>query len=79
MNTHTSLLMEIVHRQLSYLGHVIGKDDLEGLVVTGFVDGKRPKETFLAYLSRHCMWYRWGRRKKFGRNGVHTAIYFFGL
>ena len=38
------------------LGHVIRKDDLEGLVVTGFVDGKRvrgrPRETFLTYLGK---------------------------
>ena len=40
MNTHTSLLIEIVHRKLSFLGHVIRKDDLEGFVVNGFVDGK---------------------------------------
>ena len=36
-----SLLLYIVHRQLSFLGHVMRKDDWEGLVVTGFVDGKR--------------------------------------
>ena len=56
MNTHTSLLIAIVLRQLSFLEHVIQKDDLEGLVVTGFVDSKRardrPMETFLTYISK---------------------------
>ena len=49
-------MIEIVHRQLSFLGHVIRKDDLEGLVVTGFIDGKRargrPRESFLTYFSK---------------------------
>ena len=56
MNTHKSLLLEIIHRQLSFLGHVIRKYYLEGLVVTGFDDGKnargRTRETFLTYLNK---------------------------
>ena len=47
MNTHI-LIDRDVHMQLSFFGHVIGKDYLEGLVVTGFLDGKlargRPSE-----------------------------------
>ena len=42
-----------VRRQFSFLGHVLRKDELEKLVVTGFVDGKRARgrqETFLTYL-----------------------------
>ena len=56
MNTSTSLLIDIVHRQLTFLGHILRKGELENLVVTGFVDGKRDRgrqrETFLTYLSR---------------------------
>ena len=55
LNAHTSILIVIVHKQLSFLGHVIGKDDLEGLVVTGCVDGKRARgrrrESFSSHTS----------------------------
>ena len=51
-----ALLGDIVIRQLSFLGHVLRKDELKKLVVTGFVDGKRARgiqqETFLTYLGR---------------------------
>ena len=47
---------DIVRRQLSFLGHVLRKDELEKLVVTGFVNGKRARgrqrETFLTYLGK---------------------------
>ena len=56
MNTSTSLLIDIVHRQLTFLVHILRKGELENLVVTGFVDGKRDRgrqrETFLNYLSK---------------------------
>ena len=56
MNTSTPLLIDIVHRQLTFLGHILRKGELEKLVVTGFVDGKRDRgrqrETFLTYLSK---------------------------
>ena len=56
MNTSTSLLIDIVHRQLTFLGHILRKGELENFVVTGFVDGKRDRgrqrETFLTYLSK---------------------------
>ena len=56
MNTITSLLIDIVHRQLSFLGHILRKGELENLVVTGFVDGKRDRgrqgETLLTYFSK---------------------------
>ena len=55
MNTSTSLLIDIVHRQLTVLGHILRKGELENLVVTVFVHGKRDRgrqrETFLTYLS----------------------------
>ena len=43
INTGTSLLIDIVHRQLTFLGHILREGELENLVVTGFVDGKRDK------------------------------------
>ena len=56
MNTSTSLLIDIVHRQLTFLGHILRKGELENLVVTGYVDGNRDRgrqrETFLTYLSK---------------------------
>ncbi len=56
MNAEKSLMNTIVQRQMSFLGHVVRKDSLENLVVTGFVDGKRARgrqrETFLTYLSK---------------------------
>ena len=54
MNIKQSLLVDIVRRQMSFMGHVIKK--MEHLVVTGFVDGKRARgmqrETFLTYLGK---------------------------
>ena len=41
---------DIVRREVSFIGHVLRKDELEKLVVTGFVDGKR--ETSLTYLGK---------------------------
>ena len=56
MNTNSSLLIDIVHRQLTFLGHILRKGGLENLVVTGFVDGKRDRgrqrEIFLTYLNK---------------------------
>ena len=54
MNIKQSLLVDIVCRQMSFLGHVFLIKKMEHLVVTGFVDGKRARgrqrETFLTYL-----------------------------
>ena len=52
MNTSTSLLIDIVHRQLTFLGHILRKGELENLVVTGKRDRGRQRETFLTYLSK---------------------------
>ena len=56
MVTVNPLLRGIVRRQLSFIGHVLRKDELENLVVTGFVDGKRTRgrqrDTFLTYLGK---------------------------
>ena len=46
----------IVRRQLSFLGHVLRKDELEKFKVTNFVDNKRARnrqrETFPTYLGK---------------------------
>ena len=56
MGTLNALLGDIIRRQLSFLGHVLRKDELEKFVVTGFVNGKRARgrqrETFLTYLCK---------------------------
>ena len=56
MNIKQSLLVDIVRRQMSFLGHFLRKEEMEHLVVTGFVDGKRARgrqrETFLTYLEQ---------------------------
>ena len=85
--THKSLLIEIVHNQFSFLGHVIQKDDLEGLVVAVFVDGKRakgtPRETYISKMINKSPLemikddFRMAK-KKFGGNGVRRAIYVLG-
>ena len=53
MNIKQSLLVDIVRRQMSFLGHDLIKEEMEHLVVNGFVDGKRARgwqrETFLTY------------------------------
>ena len=43
MNIKQSLLVDIVRRQMSFLGHVLRKEEMGHLVVTGFVDGKRAR------------------------------------
>ena len=56
MNIKQSLLVDIVHRQMRFLGYVLRKEEVEHLVVTSFVDGKRARgkqrETFLIYLDK---------------------------
>ena len=56
MNIKQSLLVDIVRRQMSFLGHVLIIEKMDYLVVTGFVDGKRARgrqrDTFLTYLGK---------------------------
>ena len=63
MNTNTSLLIDIVHSQLTFLGHILRKGELENLVVTGFVDGKRDRgrqrETFSTTSARLLENHHW--------------------
>ena len=56
MNIKQSLQVDTVRRQMSFLGHALRKEEMEHLVVTGFVGGKRARgrqrETFLTYLGK---------------------------
>ena len=38
-----SLVKNIRKRQLEFLGHILKKDGIENLCITGFVDGKRKR------------------------------------
>ena len=55
-NLQRTLMKDIVRRQMAFFGHVIRKEEMENLVVTGYVEGKRAKgrqrETFLTYLHK---------------------------
>ena len=56
MNIKQSLLLDIVRLQMSFLGYVLREEEMEHLVVTGFVDGKRARgrqrDTFITYLGK---------------------------
>ena len=87
MNTSTSLLIDIVHRQLTFLGHILRKGELENLVATGVVDGNRDRgrqrETFLTYLSKivgqsPLDLINLAKKRVSGRSSVHIAIYVYG-
>ena len=53
-NVDRTLVKDIVKRQMEFFGHVIRKEELENLVVTGFIEGKRGRvcqgEIYLTYL-----------------------------
>ena len=53
----TGLMQDMIRRQMAFIGHVVRKDELEKVVLTGYVegthDGGKQRETFLAYLSKH--------------------------
>ena len=53
-NEDRTLMKDIVKRQIDFFGHVIKKEELENLVITGFIEGKRAsgrqRETYLTYL-----------------------------
>ena len=55
-NTKIKLLSEMVNRQVKFLGHVMRKEEMEHLVTTGYVEGKRDRgrqrETYLTYLQK---------------------------
>ena len=47
----------MICREIPFLGHVIRKDELEKVVLTGYVEGTRDpgkqRKTYLTYLSKH--------------------------
>ena len=51
------LMQDMIRRQMTFLGHVIRKDEQEKVVLTGYVEGPRDRgkqrDTLLTYLSRH--------------------------
>ena len=55
-NVDRTLMKDIVKRQMEFFGHVIRKEELENLVVTVFIEGKRARgrqrETYLTYLQK---------------------------
>ena len=42
-NTKRKLLNEMVNRQVKFFGHVMRKEEMENLVTTGYVEGKRAR------------------------------------
>ena len=52
MGTGKAILWAIVRRQLSFLGHVLRKDELEKLVVSSKRARDRQRETFLTYIGK---------------------------
>ena len=50
------LMHDMIRKQMTFLGHVIRKDELGKVVLTGYVEGTRDRgkqrETFLTYLSK---------------------------
>ena len=53
-NVDRTLMKDIVKKQITLFGHVIMKEELENLVVTGFIEKKRARgrqrDTYLTYL-----------------------------
>ena len=57
LDIEKGLLQDIIRRQMTFLGHVIRKYELEKVVLTGYAEGTRDRrkqrETFLTYLSEN--------------------------
>ena len=55
-NAKRKLLSEMVNRQVKFFGHIMRKEEMENLVTTGHVEGKRARgrqrETYLTYLQK---------------------------
>ena len=52
MNIKQSLILDIVRRQMSFLGHVLRHEEMENLVITGKRARGRQRDTFLTYLGK---------------------------
>ena len=55
-NTKWKLISKMVNRRVKFFGHVMRKEEMENLVTTGYVEGKRARgrqrETYLTYLQK---------------------------
>ena len=55
-NTNRKLLCEIVKKQVKFFGYAMRKEEMENLVTTSYVEGKRARgrkrETYLTYLQK---------------------------
>jgi len=50
-------IKNIKKRQLEFLGHILRKDGMENLCITGFVDGKRNRgRQRITFLDSLCKW-----------------------
>ena len=56
VNTKKKILSETVNRPVKFFEHVMRKEEMENLVNTGYVEGKRARghqrETYLTYLQK---------------------------
>ena len=57
VQAHKSLIKNIRNRQLEFLGHILRKDGMENLCITGFVDRKRSRgRQLITFLDSLCKW-----------------------
>ena len=51
------IIQDMIHRQMTFLGHVIRKDEREKVVLTGYIEGTRDRGKqrgdFFTYLCKH--------------------------
>ena len=50
-NVDITLMKDLLKRQMEFFGHAIRKEELENLVVTGFMEGKEPEDVRERHLS----------------------------
>ena len=55
-NTKRKQLSKMVNSQANFFGHVMRKEEIKNLVITGYVEGKRARgrqrETYLTYVQK---------------------------
>ncbi len=52
METKRKLILNIKKRQVKFLGHIMRKEGLENLILTGQIEGKRERKTMHNLLSK---------------------------
>ena len=52
------LVLKIIHRQISFIGHVLKKDQLEEAALTGRIEGKRARgrQRYVAWVAGARDW-----------------------